>query len=648
MVNQDPQVQNSATDQSSVGIQAEQVHNSTVYMRSPDMSAEEKFQKGVNALKGGLAGRARDFINDAIADDYDNGEVRFYWFLAMLSKRSFRELSRDEKEELRSAQSSLENYPNDEWKQGLETICALLNRMNDVEADPEPELKALRELPRRQSALIGDHLEMILSGSLKDAVWADKRQAAQHLRYENDRENRVWAFFEPEPAEPEVRAPELNFTPMREKILLGFSLTIFTVSFGYLGWLVLSNGSLFPLFVYPLIVGGLYVGVKYSVEWKFRVERLQAKDRELTGIPRTARPLADGFSRSVKSSFDYYFYKYAPNGIDRGRWLSDTKGVRRFLADEITELCRNKSRLENIRWLIRRLVIEVRKRWVDETLWEYRERYRTSGSIKLRCCIGMLTAIAGVALIVESAVSVNPVLAVFSFVVMVIAGWKAMGGWMKITVEQRCFDDEWEEYARELARRREWHTDWVARLKSLTPSDEEMERWLNADKTLFLDEALRECKLAWRDVIVHTFLQSPASSYRRARVSHGPWRYSRYKITLFLLTVDGVREISAELDFKKSEFDGIERTNYRFDAVASVRVITRYGNPQSLELTLVNGEPRKMHVVDEEPSSLKVEEDSQEKLEDLVELTLESSGFSQTLHVLEGIAAEGKQWIQRS
>ncbi len=55
-----------------------------------------------------------------------------------------------------------------------------------------------------------------------------------------------------------------------------------------------------------------------------------------------------------------------------------------------------------------------------------------------------------------------------------------------------------------------------------------------------------------------------------------------------------------------------------------------------------------MHVVDEEPSSLKVEEDSQEKLEDLVELTLESSGFSQTLHVLEGIAAEGKQWIQRS
>lgn len=175
MVNQDPQVQNSATDQSSVGIQAEQVHNSTVYMRSPDMSAEEKFQKGVNALKGGLAGRARDFINDAIADDYDNGEVRFYWFLAMLSKRSFRELSRDEKEELRSAQSSLENYPNDEWKQGLETICALLNRMNDVEADPEPELKALRELPRRQSALIGDHLEMILSGSLKDAVWADKR-----------------------------------------------------------------------------------------------------------------------------------------------------------------------------------------------------------------------------------------------------------------------------------------------------------------------------------------------------------------------------------------------------------------------------------------------------------------------------------------
>ncbi len=649
MADQEPTVSNTAADNSAVGIQAQQVHNSTVYMYVPDMSAEQKFQKGVNALKGGLPGRALDFIKDAIADGHDNAQVRFHWLLAMLSKRSFRELGRGEREELRAAQDSLGEYSDDGWKQGAETICALLSRMDDVEADPEPELKALRELPSPQRALIGDHLGMLLDGTVKDALWADMRDAAKHVQQDNDRQDKVWAFFEPEPAEPLVRDPEPRFVTVREKITIGVSATAFLVALGYLWSAVLSSGSPLVILAFPLTGAALYVGLRNAVEWWFRAQRLRVRERELTGIPRVARPLEGAFSKGVDRQFEHYFHKYAPEaGRDRAAWLGDTVGVRRALRDEIIELYRGRVKLSEVTWLIRYLVLDVRKRWRDGTLLDHRERYRTSISTQVWSCGGVLAVVAGVVTVVEAAVSARPVMAVLSSAMALVAGWLAAHRLLGIRLARLRFADDSAEGKRELDKRREWHRRWTDKVHEARPTDEEMERWLNADKTVFLDEALREYQLAWRDIIAYTFLQSPARFYRRARVSYGPWRYSRYKIRLFLITVEGVREVSAELDFKKAEFKDHERTNYRFDAVASVHVITRSGLPHTLELTLVNGDPRKMRVVDEESALLEPEDKVQERPEDMTELTLESFGFGNTLHVLEGIAAEGKQWIHRA
>ncbi|EHR62314.1 hypothetical protein [Saccharomonospora cyanea] len=649
MADQEPTVSNTAADNSTVGIQAQQVHNSTVYMNVPGMSAEQKFQKGVNALKGGLPGRALDFIKDAIADGHDSAQVRFHWFLAMLSKRSFRELDRGEREELRAAQASLEKYSEDAWKQGIETICALLSRMGDVEADPEPELKALRALPSPQRVLIGDHLGMLLDGTVKDALWADMRDAAKHVQQENDRQDKVWAFFEPEPAEPRVREPEPRFVTAREKITIGVSSAAFLVALGYLGAAVLSSGSTLAILAFPLTGAALCVGLRNAVEWRFRAQRLRVKERELTGIPRVERPLEGSFSKGVDRRFEHYFHKYAPEADrDRTAWLSETAGVRRALRDEIIELYRGRAKLGEVTWLIRRLVRDVQDRWREGTLWDHREHYRTSTSTRVWSCGGLLAAVAGVVTVVEAAVSARPVIAVLSSAMALVAGWIATRRWLAIILARLRFADDSAEGKREFDKRREWHRKWTDKVHEAMPTDEEMERWLNADKTVFLDEALREYQLAWRDIIAYTFLQSPARFYRRARVSYGPWRYSRYKIRLFLITVEGVREVSAELDFKKAEFKDHERTNYRFDAVASVHVTTRSGLPHTLELTLVNGDPRKMQVVDEEPGLLAPKDMVQEKPEDMAELTLESFGFGNTLHVLEGIAAEGKQWIHRA
>ncbi|UYM23876.1 MULTISPECIES: hypothetical protein [unclassified Streptomyces] len=78
----------SAAYDSTIGIQAETVHNSNVYFVHHDASPQEKFRVGVQLLEDGIPSRAREMISDAIAHGYHHAEVRFPWVLAMLSGRT--------------------------------------------------------------------------------------------------------------------------------------------------------------------------------------------------------------------------------------------------------------------------------------------------------------------------------------------------------------------------------------------------------------------------------------------------------------------------------------------------------------------------------------------------------------------------------
>jgi hypothetical protein len=111
---------------------------------------------------------------------------------------------------------------------------------------------------------------------------------------------------------------------------------------------------------------------------------------------------------------------------------------------------------------------------------------------------------------------------------------------------------------------------------------------------------------------------------------------------LFLITQDGVREISAELDFERAEFNGQERNNFRFDAVSSVHVIQTGDFEYTLGLTLTNGPTRKIRVTDPEG----YQPDPSESPDAFSKINLDAAGFAHTLHILEGIAAEGKGWIK--
>ncbi|MCC5697827.1 hypothetical protein LH612_32295, partial [Klebsiella pneumoniae] len=132
---------NTAEAGSNVGIQAEEVHNSNVYITSIGDSPERKYQVGVNYLKDGVPMRARELIGEAIARGYDNAESRFHWSLAMLSKRSYRELSADERERLKQLPEHLKRFQRDEWVHALEVLCELLEHLDTPGRDPSPTLK---------------------------------------------------------------------------------------------------------------------------------------------------------------------------------------------------------------------------------------------------------------------------------------------------------------------------------------------------------------------------------------------------------------------------------------------------------------------------------------------------------------------------
>ncbi|MGL5865174.1 MAG: hypothetical protein ACRCYX_04770, partial [Dermatophilaceae bacterium] len=93
------------------------------------------------------------------------------------------------------------------------------------------------------------------------------------------------------------------------------------------------------------------------------------------------------------------------------------------------------------------------------------------------------------------------------------------------------------------------------------------------------------------------------------------------------------------LDFESAESQIAQRLNYRFDAVAAVRVHAIATPRQTFEMTLVNGAPISVPV----GTSDSEEGDADEHR--VTTLSLDASGFNHTLQILEGIAAEGKAWV---
>ncbi|CAL9309771.1 hypothetical protein SUDANB91_04542 [Streptomyces sp. SudanB91_2054] len=199
---------------STVGIQAETVHNSNVYFVHPDASPQEKYRVGVRLLEDGIPSRAREMISDAIAHGFHNAEVRFHWVLATLSARTYHDLRAEEVQRLQYVSGLVRTYAEDDWKEALRVTFDLLGALGTASGETGPVLKQLQDLPSRQRNAILRHLDLILTGGLKDELWAETLERAATERFGNDRVRRVWAYFEPDPIGARVAPPRRGLLPL--------------------------------------------------------------------------------------------------------------------------------------------------------------------------------------------------------------------------------------------------------------------------------------------------------------------------------------------------------------------------------------------------------------------------------------------------
>ncbi|MEU5024872.1 hypothetical protein [Streptomyces milbemycinicus] len=640
---------NSAAYDSTVGIQAENVHNSNVYFVHPDASPQEKYKVGVRFLEDGIPSRARDMISDAIAHGHDNAEVRFHWVLAMLSGRAYHDLSTEELQRLHQASGLVRTYAEGEWKDALHIAFELLAMLSTADGDTGRVLERLQALSPPQREAILHHLDLVLTGGLKDSLWAENREQAEKARFDNDRVQRVWAYFEPDPIGPRAMPPHPS-TAAAAQAALPVRVGLFVVVTAFLWILALVAEPAAAVIELLVALGAGLTAAHFGRRWWYQEHQLKAKNRE-SHISHTGDPAStgDGFTNRVRHSFDHYFSTRVPHGFAPQEWLGHTGHIRNSLVAEIALLYReSRISVERVNWLIRYLAEDARDRYNKGTLFDHRQQNQTSAVAKALCVAALITlgitTLALLGTVASGAGASRILLAVLVVVGAVWSGRAAAFSWLEARSEDHRLAEETRGYQERLTARQVAYHNWKSFLDTTRPSELEMETWLTCDKTLFVDEALRHYQLTWRDLITHTILMTPARPYKRGRVKGGPWRYSRYSFRLFLVTQDGVREISTEFDFTDAKRGDEQRSNYRFDALSSVQVTERAHIGYDLELVLTNGPARNIRVKDADTHQLAPDENAQE----IDEINLNAAGSIHTFRLLEGIGADGKGWIERN
>ncbi len=625
---------NTAEAGSTIGIQASVVHNSTVYIVGPDDPPEKKFEIGVRYLDGGVPGEARKLIDDAIARGYDNAKVRFHLVLALLSKRSCSDLDRLEQHRLDELPQILDRYADDDWKLALSVASALVDQARGVEVQQPEALDGLDDLPSAQRLLIVRHFDLVLSNVMKDRLWSETRDAAQLGQLSNDRLDRIWAFFQPVPTPPREAAVPRRWEDDQVEHPWWWSAASLMIG-GCLIWALVTTAAWTPAILLTLALALGSTATLTGRERRFR-HLLRAADPTRF---RSRRPPDSGFETRVRADIEFYSHKYAPEAEARRRWLTDSAPIRAALWEELVETYGDRgASADGLRWLVRYLVLQTRDDWKAGRLYAHRAQHRESRTIRCAWVISLVGAGLLTVVTAQSMFRASPLLGALLVVTAACAARTGIS-WVHVGGEKSFLANESRRRTADLEKRKTAYARWQKRLTETCPSDTEMERWLDCDKTLILAEALKVYRLAWPTVIAYAFLQTPGDSPDRARVARGPTRYSQYSIRLFLITKEGVREYATTLRFREARWEVRERNNFRFDAISSVRVLETGSQQPRLDITLTNGPSREIQVRDATPAT--AEEDPAVAKQ----VDLDEAGFSHALHVLEGIAAEGKVWL---
>jgi hypothetical protein len=557
-------------------------------------------------------------------------------------------------------------FPVDGWSAALGTVRRLLSLVWNQENAEGGVLDAgsVQEvtnrfvgLPLERQAEIKWHLDMILSGVLQDHLDSvDARRVAVE-RMAGDRVDRAWKFFEPDPVEPRVVEPTASLIRgvAWTKVWLGGGFAVL----GLLGALDGDNPVLAVLGLL-MIAGGGFLCVHHGAERRF-LDNLRARpDLAHAWLYHSSGHSAQtDFVQGIHQRVDARFREARPPDVT-GDWDEETRGLREYWKDRLVTLY-EKANVgpEAVNWLIRWHAGRTAASWHDGGWFDRRDRLVPSNTTNVLFGLGVGGFVLGLVFLTASGNA-------GSVYLIGVGGGFALVGASEIVATRRHDQIVNADNKRLAGEEAHAYLQMVMMLKD-RPSDGEMAEWLARDVLYLKSAALRRCGLSNRDLVAHVVLTDGNSTSMRARVLHGPVRYSEYVVMVFLMTRSGVREVEVDLDFLRGDVHDERRLSFRYDALATARVEEagvrfahdgryvvdannaapgydggRVVRNRVFALSLVNG-TEITAVVENFAGIADPGEDSSR----LLRMALDNSGIAGALHVLEAVAAEGREWITR-
>ncbi|WP_245887360.1 hypothetical protein [Umezawaea tangerina] len=629
------------------------IHYESVYHVNQDDPPERRHEVARNFLEGGLPREAERIFDKLLRAGHVTTERAYLYFLSVVGERSFHDLHGELPGRIIGARKMSASLPPDEWSDAFSVGWRLVRFVRDEAAggsrseDLDHVLRSFDSLPQPRQYELSEHMRMILSGVVKERLEASHAVRVVAERLGSGRAARAWKFFEPDPVKPKLYAPPAMSVDQGDKVGLvagGAALLVGVV-------MTLAYPTLLGVLLgLPLLAGAGYLlhrhgGVREAVKLRNTVKRREVMPPLHPVVARSpGHWVTTEFVQEVHGLVDGYFTEARPHIA--GDWPGYTAGISAHLKQRFVDLYGN-SRISagSIGWLIRWHARQVADGWVDNGLSHNQMAIPPRETRLFRT--GLAVGVLGMLVLLLSN-GFPPVL--FLGVGGFFAGRSAMRARAVRDVVKFLRDDAEHVHKAEVDAYQRWLEVLADR-----PSDSEMARWLAMDRAYLRDNAISRANLPAHDLVTHVVMTEGARGALRARVVHGPPRFSRYVVQLFLLTHSGVREARVELDFLSGDAWNEQRHLFRYDALASASVTekglraTRRGKEveqlrsRSFQLTLVNG--RDITVVAENFRN-QYEDDIEDESE-LFLAALHTSGIDTALPILEAVACEGADWIAR-
>ncbi|SHG82965.1 DUF308 domain-containing protein [Streptoalloteichus hindustanus] len=631
-------------------------HYESIYHINQGDPPVRRHEVAVNFLSGGTPREAERLFGELLWEGHATTERAYYYVLSVVSDRSFNDLNGELLARIVSARKMCVSLPRDDWWDAFDVVWRLMRHVRqEVEGDASGEeqqqaLESFHALRTERQDEIVLHLDMIMSGVLQERLEARQAHRVVTERMRDGRAARAWKFFQADPAAPRehVPAPSKSAPVDWIRALLGSAVAA----------LVLPDTmsqlwSVGVLVAIPLLVAGGYFLVRHGITREALTLYTMVRRREVMppAQPVEARSpghwVSTAFVQEIHELVDRHFSKARPH--DPGDWPGYTFGIRTHLKRRLVDLYGNAQVTPAaLGWLIDWHARRVAAGWSTQALFQPPVVMSRRDQNLFRT--GVALVVVGLAALVSAGL-------VLSALFLGIGGFFVVRGTIRI-LGLRKMDNILAADARRLhAEEMRAYQEWLHVLSD-RPSDAEMARWLAMDKIYLRNDALRRANLPNHDLVAHVVMTEGAKDAMRARVLHGPPRYSKYVVQIFLLTRGGVREARVELDFLTGEAKNERRNLFRYDALASATVnetgvrTTRGEGPRTEEverlrrrtfqLTLVNGQNITVMAENFRSQAESLEDDSE-----LFLVALQASGIETALPILEAVASEGPDWIAR-